>query len=168
MAVRRGSQACDRWSHVGELLTQLYSVVKELETLFPCRKFTPDGHLVGSIGEVIAAHMFALKLLPAGERCHDAEASDGRKVQIKFTQLPRGTRVGLRDKPEHLLVIRLTPKRCVDVVYNGPGHVPWSEAGGRQSNGQKPISLNRLRELDAQVPDRERLRCSVPGMTLGK
>ena len=44
-------------------------------------------------------------------------------------------------------------KRCVNVVYNGPGRAPWSEPGKVQSNGQKSISLKRLRELDDEVPD---------------
>jgi hypothetical protein len=30
----------------------IYCAVEELEALYPGRKFTPDGHLVGSIGEV--------------------------------------------------------------------------------------------------------------------
>ncbi len=36
------------------LIRQLYRVVAQLEAEFG-RKFTPDGHLVGSIGEVIGA-----------------------------------------------------------------------------------------------------------------
>ena len=148
------------------MLTKLYSVVSRLNCLFPERKFTPDGHLVGSIGEVIAAHMFTLELLPAGAPDHDAEASDGRQVQIKFTQGNKS--VGLRAEPEYLLVLRLTPERCVDVVYNGPGHAPWSGPGKVQRNGQKSISLKRLRDLDHEVPDDERLPCAIPCLKLGK
>ena len=110
--------------------------------------------------------MFALKLLPASAPDHDAEASDGRKIQIKFTQGNRS--VGLRAEPELLLVLRRTPDRCVDVVYNEPGRMPWSEPGKVQNNGQKSISLKRLRELDAQGLDQERLRRVVPCLTLAK
>ena len=35
----------------------IYRAVEELEALYPGRKFTPDGHLVGSIGEVVAAQV---------------------------------------------------------------------------------------------------------------
>jgi hypothetical protein len=42
----------------------IYKAVEELETLYPGRKFTPDGHLVGSIGEVVAAQEFKLTLYP--------------------------------------------------------------------------------------------------------
>ena len=45
----------DEWSEVGSLLGDLYRIVDRLEGLFPGRKFTPDGHLVGSIGEAHAA-----------------------------------------------------------------------------------------------------------------
>ena len=76
--------------------------------------------------------------------------------------------MGVRAEPECLLVLYLTPERCVDVVYNGPGRAPWSEPGKVQSNGQKSISLKRLRELDDEVPDHERLRCAIPCLRLGK
>jgi hypothetical protein len=38
-----------------EAVAQIYRAVEELEALYRPRKFTPDGHLVGSIGEVLAA-----------------------------------------------------------------------------------------------------------------
>lgn len=147
-------------------LANLYSIANRFAALFPDRKFTPDGHLVGSIGEVIAAYMFELELLPAGAPDHDGEAGDGRKIQIKFTQGNRS--VGIRAEPELLLVLRLTPDRCVEVVYNGLGRAPWSEPGKVQSNGQKSISLKRLRELDAKVLAPERLRRAVPCLSLAK
>jgi hypothetical protein len=43
-------------------VADIYRAVAELEKLYPGRKFTPDGHLVGSIGEVIAAEHFGLTL----------------------------------------------------------------------------------------------------------
>ncbi|MCY4128253.1 MAG: hypothetical protein OXG15_03295 [Gammaproteobacteria bacterium] len=58
-------QDTEEWSEVGTLLGDLYRIVNRLEELFPGRKFTPDGHLVGSIGEALAAYMFGLELLPA-------------------------------------------------------------------------------------------------------
>jgi len=43
-------------------VADIYRAVAELERLYPGCKFTPDGHLVGSIGEGIAAEHFGLKL----------------------------------------------------------------------------------------------------------
>ena len=145
----------DRWTEVPELLATLYGVVDRLEALFPGRKFTPDGHLVGSIGEVIASHMFGLTLLPGSSPDHDAEASDGRRVQIKLTQGTGG--VALRAEPEHLLVLRLSPDRSIEIVYNGKGRYPWSNAGKMQKNGQRQISLTRLRAINDSVADPDRL-----------
>ena len=154
--------AAGRWTEVPELLAALYGVVDRLESLFPGRKFTLDGHLVGSIGEVIAAHMFDLTLLAGSSPGHDAEADDGRKVQIKLTQGTQG--VALRAEPEHLLVLRLSRDRSIEVVYNGKGHTPWSNAGKPQKNGQRQISLARLRKIDASVaaPDRLPLFATSP------
>src|SRR5580704_19671100 len=53
-----------RLAKMRTLIRQLYTVVAQLEEEFEDRRFTPDGHLVGSIGEVVAAYAFGLKLLP--------------------------------------------------------------------------------------------------------
>ena len=63
----------------------IYRAVRELEATYPDRKFTPDGHLVGSIGEVIAKEAFALELYPMSHHGHDAKDRAGRDVQIKLT-----------------------------------------------------------------------------------
>ena len=148
--------AADQWSEVPELLASLYCIVARLEALFPGRKFTPDGHLVGSIGEVLAARMFNLRPLGASTPEHDAATADGRtRVQIKLTQGKKS--VALRAEPEHLLVLRLDSDRSVEVVYNGRGDEPWSAAGKKQSNGQREVSLSKLRSLNAEVPCPEHL-----------
>ena len=146
----------DSWSEVPALLRSLYEIVDRLETLFPGRKFTPDGHLVGSIGEAIAARMFGLLLLPASTPEHDATTADRQTlVQIKLTQGKRS--VSLRAEPKHLLVLRLHSDLGVEVVYNGRGRAPWLSAGKQQKNGQRAISLAKLRDLDVATPDEHRL-----------
>ena len=146
----------DRWHEVGDLLGKLYHIVDRLEELFPGRKFTPDGHLVGSIGEALAAHMFKLRLLPGSSAGHDAVTTDDRrkKVQIKLTQ---GKSVALRSQPDHLLVLRITRERSVEVIYNGKGCFPWSRAGKMQKNGQRKISLKRLQAINDCISDEDRL-----------
>ena len=80
-------------------------------------------HLVGSIGEAVAARMFDLRLLPASTPEPDATTADRQTlVQIKLTQGKRG--VALRAEPKHLLVLRLDPDLSVEVVYNGRGVAP--------------------------------------------
>ena len=134
---------------VPALVRKLYDLVSEFEKLFPGRAFTPDGHLVGSIGEVIAAHKFDLKLHKASAESHDAIAPNGWHVQIKATQ---GKAVALRAEPQHLLVLRLEKSGECEVVYNGPGALAWAKCGAKQKNGQCQISLSKLRGLMQIVP----------------
>ena len=74
---------------LSQKIRELYRITKELEEQFPGRKFTPDGHLVGSIGEVLAAGYYGLALLPNSSETHDAIDTDGRRIQIKATQIKR-------------------------------------------------------------------------------
>jgi hypothetical protein len=78
----------DGIKQVPQPIRQTYAVVAELEEHFPGRRFTPDGHLVGSIGEVLAAYHYGLTLLPASTGGHDAITEGGRPVQVKVTQRP--------------------------------------------------------------------------------
>lgn len=153
MTVVAAPDAVD-WEEVTGVLEALYASVGRLERLFPGRKFTLDGHLVGSIGEVVAAYMFRLTLLTASNQGHDAIAADGRAVEIKFTQ---GQSVAIRHQPGHLVVLHRPRGGPVVVVYNGPGEAVWLRAGAKASNGQKPISLHRLRQLDREVDPAQRL-----------
>src|SRR5258708_10999525 len=140
--------------YVRDIVGRLYALVGELESHFPGRKFTPDGHLVGSLGEVLAAYYYDLELLTASTEKHDACAKDGRLVQVKATQ---SKSVALRSEPQHLLVLSLLRDGTVDEVYNGPGALAWSRIGPPQRNGQFPISLSTLRKLMAEVPNEARL-----------
>ena len=45
-------------------IRELYAIVQDLEEMFPGRPFTPDGHMVGSIGECLVADGFDLELMP--------------------------------------------------------------------------------------------------------
>ena len=138
---------------IPKLVRELYAIVDELERLFPGRRFTPDGHLVGSVGEVLAAHRYGLTLLPASAECHDAVTKDGRRIQIKATQRRS---VAIRGEPDHLIVLQLHRDGTSSEAYNGPGGPPWRNAGRMQKNGQRPISLAKLRALMDDVPGSER------------
>lgn len=147
------SQEVD-WKEVRTLVDSLYSSVDRLQVIFAGRKFTLDGHLIGSLGEVIAAYMFDLKLNTASTQGHDAIAHDGRQVEVKFTQ---GNSVAIRHEPAHLLVLQRSRGRSLTVVYNGSGEVAWQNAGKLGKNGQRPISITKLKVLDSNVPSEAKL-----------
>ena len=122
-----------------EKIRELYRITAELEEKYPGRRFTPDGHLVGSIGEVYAAEKYGLTLLEASSEKHDATSADGRLVQIKITQTDR-----------------------IVEIYNGKGAAPWANAGKTQKNGQRSIGLRKLSLLNDAVPSKDRIRKVAP------
>ena len=65
---------------LSDKIKQLYKITNELEQTYPGRKFTVDGHLVGSIGEVIVAEHYGLSLLPNSTKTHDAVSKEGKQV----------------------------------------------------------------------------------------
>jgi RNase P/RNase MRP subunit p29 len=142
------------WNQVLALLDTLYSASDRLELLFPSRKFTLDGHLVGSIGEVIAAYMFDLNLLRGSNKGHDAISKDGRNIEVKLTQ---GKSVSIRHEPDHLIVLQRRRGARVSVIFNGPGALAWAQAGKMQNNGQRPISLVKLRQINEGIEFAARL-----------
>lgn len=129
---------------IAKKVTELFAIAKELEELYPGRKFTIDGHLVGSIGEVLVADKFNLTLLPNSTETHDAVDSEGRYYQIKATQIDR---IALSSEPKMLIVVKLYPDGNWDVVYNGPGKPVWENSGKMQKNGQRAISLSKIKKL---------------------
>jgi hypothetical protein len=138
-----------------ELIRALYAIVQELETMFPGRRFTPDGHLVGSLGECLAAYHYGLELLPMSVPCHDASCDD-RLVQVKATQ---GRHIGLRANPEYLLALRLDGEGGFEEIYNGLGQAVWDLVREKPmpSNGQYQIGVTALRRLADLVPMELRL-----------
>lgn len=132
------------------LIEQLYLTVNELESMFPGRHFTPDGHMVGSIGECLVADAYSLVLMDASNKGYDAICPDGRQVEIKATQ---SKSVAFRSKPEHAIVIRILQNGSFEEVYNGPGNFIWEQFYGKKlpSNGQYQISLNKLINLNKLV-----------------
>jgi hypothetical protein len=129
---------------LSDKIKELYKITSELERTYPGRKFTVDGHLVGSIGEVIVAEHYGLSLLPNSTKTHDAVSKEGKMVQIKATQV-KG--ISISSEPDYVIVIRILSDGSWEEVYNGPGKPVWDNAGKTQKNGQRPISLSKLRSL---------------------
>ncbi|MCX9131115.1 hypothetical protein OKS68_01335 [Aeromonas veronii] len=138
------------------LVQQLYSTVEELEKMFPGRHFTPDGHMVGSIGECLVADAYGLELMNASNKGYDALSPSGLQVEIKATQAKS---VAFRSQPEHTIAIKILPNGTFEEIFNGPGNLVWQLFDGKPlpSNGQYQISLNKLKELNTQVDKSQRI-----------
>jgi hypothetical protein len=133
-----------------ELLKAIYDAVDGLETMFPGRHFTPDGHMVGSLGEALAAFHYGVVLAGASNECHDGVCGT-RQVQVKATQ---GAKIAMSSQPEHLLVLRIYRDGKFTEEFNGPGSIVWQlvKDKPRPKNGQYQVSLSTLRKLMCSVP----------------
>lgn len=140
---------------LSDRIKELYKITSELENEYPGRKFTPDGHLVGSIGEVIVAENYGLELFRNSTEKHDAKTKEGNLVQIKATQI---NRIAISAEPEYLIVIKILSDGSWIEIYNGPGKDVWDNAGKMQKNGQRPISIHKLKCLMENVKDSDKIK----------
>ena len=111
------------------------------------RPFSPDGHLVGSFGEVVAAELLNLTLMPPSNDGYDAIDDQGRRVEIKATTR---TSIGLSasgTRAERLVVVVVDGDGETEVAYDGPTAPAWDAAGKPQKNGQRRISVSTLKKL---------------------
>lgn len=131
-------------------MAKIYEAMEELRQEFPGRPFTPDGHLVGSIGEVIASKAFGFELYPPSRKGHDAKCKTRSDVQVKITA---GDSVAFRGACSHLIALKLISPVEAMVIYDGSASGIWESAGKVGANGQKRVSLTKLRQL-AQGRDR--------------
>ncbi|MGJ5813618.1 DUF6998 domain-containing protein [Paludibaculum fermentans] len=121
----------------------IYRAVADLEKQYAPRKFTPDGHLVGSIGEVVAAEALGLTLYPMSRAGHDAYDANG-DVQIKMTA---GNSVAMYAECHRLVVLRVVSPEEAEIVYDGDGAPAWANARKPGKNGQRVVGLAKLRAL---------------------
>ena len=111
------------------------------------RPFSPDGHLVGSFGEVVAAELLNLTLMPPSNDGYDAIDDQGRRVEIKATTR---TSIGLSasgTRAERLVVVVVDGDGETEIAYDGPTAPAWDAAGKAQKNGQRRISVSTLKKL---------------------
>ena len=111
------------------------------------RPFSPDGHLVGSFGEVAAADLLNLRLMPPSNDGYDAIDKQGRRVEIKATTRAS---IGLSTsgtKAERLVVVIIDGDGGTEIAYDGPAAPVWDAAGKPQKNGQRRISVSTLKKL---------------------
>ena len=134
----------------------IYKAVKELELMFPGRPFTPDGHMVSSLGECLVADAYNLDLMPPSNKGYDALTKNGKKVEIKTTQ---SKSVAFRSCPEHTIIIKLNKDGTFKECFNGPGQIIWETFTGKKmpTNGQYQIYINKVLKLYESVPNAERI-----------
>ncbi len=121
--------------------------------MFPGRHFTPDGHMVGSIGEAIGTYHYGVELYPPSNPKFDGRKS-GREIQIRATQKEG---VELNHGEGTLLVFRIKQDGGFEEVYNGNARRVWQSLSHRKATkaGYVSISLKQLRSLQKDVQEGE-------------
>jgi len=84
----------------------------------------------------------------------DGLSPSGKQVQVKATQ---GRYAALSSQPDHLIVLCLQRHGDPEEFYNGPGALAWQAAGRMQKNGQRSVSLTKLRQLMKSVGATDRI-----------
>ena len=125
------------------LIGVLFQTVKQLNTLYG-RPFTPDGHLVGSIGEVVAAYTYDLTLEDCSNQAFDAKTKDGRTVEIKLTSGKRVAVASDGEPPNILIVLKLDSAIGFTEAYNGAFPL---ELWGRKTTNKRRTKIFGLAEL---------------------
>ena len=156
--MERISYSREKMDLIRDNVQKMIEIVAELEKEFPARHFTLDGHLVGSIGEVMAAYYYGVDLFKASTERHDGIVNDC-EVQIKITQQDN---IVIHAEPDYLIVLYLTKKGDVYEVYNGPGKLAWESASKIDSHNNRHMRVNKLLELNDQVSIEERIKQIKP------
>ena len=138
-----------------KLVRSLYEITAKLKAIHPHRNFTPDGILVGSLGEVLAEFHYGLSPLNTGAKAHDCSIN-GRLVQVKTTQRES---IQIGEPCDHLIALKLRPDGTVEEVYNGPGALVWNLVKHKPlpKNGLYAVRLNKLRDIMKIIPDSQRI-----------
>ena len=130
---------------IENLIQMLSKAVSELDDVCkavePQRHFTLDGHLVGSIGEVVAQYYYDIALEQSSVAKYDAH-HNGKEIQIKTTQR---SSVMLQHGDGYLIVLHMSAEGAFSEVYNGLASYPWKEI---EKNKNKRISLRKLAQLN--------------------
>jgi hypothetical protein len=92
---------------------------------------------------VVAAEALGLTLYPPSHAGHDAHDANG-DVQIKMT-----ARKGVAMYADciRLVVLRVVSPEEAEIVYDGQGAPAWACAGKIRKNGQRFVSLAKLRKV---------------------
>ncbi len=125
-------------------VARIYEAVAELSAAYPGRSFTPDGHLVGSIGEVVAAEALGITLYRGSFPGHDGIDAQQRQVQIKMTA---GGEVAMYATCTRLVVLKVVSPLEAEIVFDGEGAAAWTAARKPGKNGQRVITLKKLRAI---------------------
>lgn len=140
-------------------IKELVLIVKSLNELYPNKKFTLDGRLVGDLGEVLAEQEYCINLNKGLTKHHDAISYDGKNVQIKTTM--KNTLTFPADHiPDYYLGIHLSEQGKIIEIYNGPAKpiAEYIKNRKQPKNNLHNVSFNTLNMLNKQIDNNNKIK----------
>jgi hypothetical protein len=135
---------------LAELIADLYKIVEDLSKKYPGRKFTPDGHLMGSIGEAVAKEVYGVKLVSASTKDHDGFLN-GKTVQIKLTAGIKIQTTHTSDYADKLIVLRLNKETGFTEKFAGDFPVDFINSKKLTSHKYHQCSVAALEQLNTHT-----------------
>ena len=130
-------------------IASIYEIANELGREFNISRCTPDGHLLGAIGQIAAKIAFGLQF-GSDKKEHNCSWSDqNRIINVQVRCTGRGS-VAIRKEPEYLIALEISETGKIYLLYNGPGEYVW-ERIKHQKQAQKNASRNQLTEARYEV-----------------
>ena len=130
-------------------IASIYQIANELGREFDISKCTPDGHLLGAVGQIAAKIAFGLRF-GSVEKEHNCTWSDeSRTINIQVRCTGRGS-VAIRKEPEYLIALEISENGKICLLYNGPGKYVWGRIK-QQKQAQKNASRNQLKDAQSEV-----------------
>lgn len=136
-------------------IAEIYKIANELGSAFDIDTCTPDGHLLGAIGQIASKIAFKLEFGSQKEE-HNSTWADGiRKVNVQVRCSGRGS-IALREEPEHLIALEIGETGRIRLLFNGPGQYVWRRIK-HQRNSQKYASSKTLIEAQKEVDAKDQI-----------
>ena len=137
-------------------ISAIYDIAHELSQAFKISNCTPDGHLLGAIGQIAAKIAFGLTFNSKLQE-HNCTWSDGKSmlnIQVRCTG--RGS-IAIRMEPEYLIALEISEAGKIFLLYNGPGKHVWEKIE-HQKQTQKTASRKLLMEAQKEVDPNSKIQ----------
>lgn len=136
-------------------IAAIYDIANDLGSAFNITNCTPDGHLLGAIGQIAAKIAFKLNIGSKVEG-HNCTWSDGKSVlPVQVGCTGRGS-IAIRKKPMYLIALEITETGKISLLYNGPGKHVWEKIEHQKQN-QKYASKNQLKDAQMEVDSKSQI-----------
>lgn len=138
---------------INDAVKQMLDIVDQLQKKYPKKRFTLDGRLVGDLGEILVEQVYDITLYEGLQKHHDAETSDGKKVQIKATMKDSLT-FPADHVPDYYIGIKIHSDGTFIEIFNGLGSdilTLLRNRAAKPRNNLHVVSIKKLEELNKKV-----------------